>query len=305
MSRYHKPVVAAAVAVLGLGVGLVVPPTPAGAHGAVSGPPSRVFACGPEGRGTGTAACQAAARASGTDAFGAWDEVRVPDVAGADREKIPDGKLCSGGIAAFAGLDLPRADWPATSLPAGGTFTFSYRTTIPHSGQFRLYLTRGSYRPTRPLTWNDLEARPFLTVDNPARRGDSYQFKGKLPAGRTGRHLIYTVWQNSDTPDTYYSCSDVVFPVPKPAATSAAAAPAPKPTPAATDPTATDPVATGTPSAGPVRTASTVDDSGPDPVLLAAAGGVGVLLLAGVALTMWARRERTHRPHRNGGHVRR
>lgn len=24
--------------------------------------------------------------------------------------------------------------------------------------------------------------------------------------------MLYTVWQNSSTPDTYYSCSDVVFP---------------------------------------------------------------------------------------------
>lgn len=35
--------------------------------------------------------------------------------------------------------------------------------------------------------------------------------EGRLPAGKTGRQLIYTIWQNSDTPDTYYSCSDVIF----------------------------------------------------------------------------------------------
>jgi chitin-binding protein len=34
---------------------------------------------------------------------------------------------------------------------------------------------------------------------------------GKLPKGRTGRHMIYTIWQTSSTPDTYYSCSDVTF----------------------------------------------------------------------------------------------
>jgi chitin-binding protein len=45
----------------------------------------------------------------------------------------------------------------------------------------------------------------------------------KLPAGRTGRHIMYVVWQNSSTPDTYYSCSDLVF--------KGAAAAAPKPSP--------------------------------------------------------------------------
>ena len=49
---------------------------------------------------------------------------------------------------------------------------------------------------------------------------------------RTGRHLLYIVWQNSSTPDTYYSCSDLVFP--EPAAARPKPAPTTKPAPAAT-----------------------------------------------------------------------
>jgi chitin-binding protein len=41
----------------------------------------------------------------------------------------------------------------------------------------------------------------------------SYEFTVRLPQ-RTGRHLIYTVWQNTDTPDTYYSCTDVEIAAP-------------------------------------------------------------------------------------------
>jgi chitin-binding protein len=56
--------------------------------------------------------------------------------------------------------------------------------------------------------------------------------EGRLPAGRTGRHLIYTIWQNSDTPDTYYSCSDVLF------GDTANPAPDSEPTAAVGEPTA-------------------------------------------------------------------
>ncbi|MCY7343561.1 MAG: lytic polysaccharide monooxygenase, partial [Pseudonocardia sp.] len=90
--------------------------------------------------------CQAALEQSprlATD----WDNVRVPDVGGQDGEVIPDGELCSAGIARFSGLDLPRTDWPATTLTAGSSFRFDYRATIPHEGSFRLYMTRQGYDP--------------------------------------------------------------------------------------------------------------------------------------------------------------
>ncbi|WP_410809627.1 lytic polysaccharide monooxygenase [Micromonospora sp. 067-2] len=183
--------------------------TPAAAHGAPTDPVSRAAACGPEGRYAATSACRAAVEVGA--AVREWDNVRVSAVNGRDRERIPDGELCSGGLSAYRGLDLPRTDWPATELTAGARFTFRYRTTIEHRGTFRLYVTRPGYDPRKPLTWADLDARPFLTLTDPQVRAGAYQLPGRLPAGRDGRHLIYTIWQNSSTPDTYYSCSDVVF----------------------------------------------------------------------------------------------
>jgi predicted carbohydrate-binding protein with CBM5 and CBM33 domain len=135
----------------------------------------------------------------------------VPNIAGRDRQLIPDGKLCSGGLAAFKGLDLGRADWPTTTVSSGAAFTFKYKASIPHEGSFRLYVTHDGYDPRTPLRWADLVATPFLTVTDPTLRGGVYALNGKLPPGRTGRQLIFTVWQTSSTPDTYYSCSDVVF----------------------------------------------------------------------------------------------
>ncbi|MEW9549788.1 lytic polysaccharide monooxygenase [Nonomuraea sp. NPDC050783] len=220
----HRIISAAAGSLLATVTGVALATGPAGAHGALESPVSRAAACGATGA---SAACRAAAAVKGSALPGGWDDLRVANVGGRDRQVIPDGKLCSGGLPGFRGLDLARKDWPATRVRAGARFTFRYRGTIPHRGTFRLYVTRPGYDPARPLRWSALEREPFLTVRDPKLVDGSYVFKGRLPSGRTGRHLIYTIWQNSDTPDTYYSCSDVVFTAA--AATRAGNAPALQP----------------------------------------------------------------------------
>lgn len=184
---------------------------PAQAHGAPVDPASRVYACSPEGSSTGTAACRAAVAANGTP-FTAWDNLRVANVNGRDRQTIPDGKLCSGGLAAYKGLDLTRSDWPTTRLAPGARMTMRYASTIAHTGTFKLYLTKRGYDPSKPLTWADLPAQPFASVTDPALTGGAYRIGATLPSDRTGHHVLFTIWQNTSTPDTYYSCSDVVFP---------------------------------------------------------------------------------------------
>jgi chitin-binding protein len=186
-----------------------------------------------------SAACQAALAANDGTPF-AWDNLRVADVNGRDRDVIPDGQLCSGGKPEFKGLDIVRADWPSTTLRSGTTFTFRYPSTIPHRGSFRLYVTKDGYDPSQPLTWDALETKPFVDVADPPLTNGAYRFGGTLPGGKSGRHLIYTIWQNTSTSDTYYSCSDVVFTAAaqQPPSTRAPAVPA-KPAPA--PPVAADP----------------------------------------------------------------
>jgi predicted carbohydrate-binding protein with CBM5 and CBM33 domain len=190
-------------------LGAVAFGTPAQAHGALSAPASRSVVCG---AGTAaqmnSAACKAAV-AAGADVAD-WDNIRVPGVDGRDRQVIPDGKLCSGGLATFAGLDLPRTDWPTTKLRSGAPFTFAYKQRIPHAGTFRIYVTKDGFDPKKPLRWADLEAKPFLTASDPSMSGNAYVMKGTLPV-KSGRHIIYAIWQTTSTPDTYYSCADVVF----------------------------------------------------------------------------------------------
>jgi predicted carbohydrate-binding protein with CBM5 and CBM33 domain len=209
---------------LGVLAALALPPAVASAHGALTTPASRAAACGPlGGKAASTPACKAARAIS---SLTAWDDLRVPNVNGRDRSVIPDGKLCSGGLPAFAGLDLARADWPATTVRAGAPIVFKYKTTIQHQGTFKLFVTNQGYQPTKPLRWSDLGAKPFLTVTDPAVTDGAYVLRGKLPTGRTGRQIIYAIWQTSSTPDTYYSCADVVFPGASTASTAKNAVPA-------------------------------------------------------------------------------
>ncbi|AZQ38217.1 chitin-binding protein [Streptomyces cyaneochromogenes] len=185
---------------------------PAHAHGAPTDPVSRVYACSPDGGSASrSAACEAAVASNGAP-FTAWDNLRIANVNGRDRQVVPDGELCSGGLPAYRGLDLARADYPSTRLTPGGALTMRYVSTIPHTGTFRLYLTKPGYDPTKPLTWSDLPEQPFAQVKDPALTDGAYRIRAKLPSDRAGRHVLYTIWQNTSTPDTYYSCSDVVFP---------------------------------------------------------------------------------------------
>ncbi|MFJ7208635.1 lytic polysaccharide monooxygenase [Streptomyces sp. NPDC098789] len=183
---------------------------PAAAHGSMTDPVSRVAACYAEGpESPKSAACKAAVAASGAQAFYDWNAVNIANAAGQSKKLIPDGQLCSAGNSKYKGLDLPRADWPASPM-AAGAHTFRYKGTAPHKGSFELYVTKDSYDPTKPLKWSDLEATPFLKVSDPGMRSGDYVFSGTVPK-KTGRHLIYSVWQRSDSPEAFYTCSDVVF----------------------------------------------------------------------------------------------
>ncbi|AXG77095.1 lytic polysaccharide monooxygenase auxiliary activity family 9 protein [Streptomyces paludis] len=183
---------------------------PAAAHGSMTDPVSRVAACFAEGpENPRSEACKAAIAASGTQAFYDWNEVNIADAAGNHRQLIPDGKLCGAGRDKYKGLDLARADWPSSPM-APGDRTFRYKATAPHRGSFELYLTKDGYDPTRPLKWSDLEERPFLKVSDPKLEDGAYVFNGVVP-NRSGRHLLYSIWQRSDSPEAFYTCSDVVF----------------------------------------------------------------------------------------------
>ena len=289
---------AAAAPVLGLAL-------PASAHGSMESPISRVLACYQENpESPKSAACKAAVAAGGTQAFYDWNGVRIGDVAGRHQQRIPDGQLCSAGDPAFRGLDLARADWPATELKAGTDHTFRFKATAVHRGGFQLFITKDGYDAAKPLTWASLESTPFLTAAAPTVSGGYYNLSGRIPAGKKGRHLIYAIWQRTDSPEAFYSCSDVVLggtgasnPVPAPGGTTTAT---PKPGASSTPrPTATrtSKPKPGNPSCRPEATSHHAHSSSSDvslhstpvagttPTTAQAAAGTGMLAGAiGLAL---------------------
>ncbi|WP_422734381.1 lytic polysaccharide monooxygenase [Micromonospora sp. WMMD558] len=74
-----------------------------------------------------------------------------------------------------------------------------------------VYVTKDGYDPTKPLAWSDLAPAPFSTVTNPSIVNGAYQWDAVLPANKTGRHVIYSIWQRSDSPEAFFNCFDVVF----------------------------------------------------------------------------------------------
>ncbi|MFF3336006.1 lytic polysaccharide monooxygenase [Streptomyces sp. NPDC002888] len=184
---------------------------PASAHGSMGDPVSRVSQCYGEGpESPKSDACRAAVAAGGTQALYDWNGVRIGDAGGRHQSLIPDGKLCSAGNAEFKGLDLARADWPATGVRKG-SYTFKYRVTAPHKGTFKVYITKAGYDPARSPAWDDLDlAHPVATATDPVAAGGFYTFSGTLPE-RSGKQLLYAIWQRSDSPEAFYSCSDVSF----------------------------------------------------------------------------------------------
>ncbi|MEU6531937.1 lytic polysaccharide monooxygenase [Streptomyces sp. NPDC046928] len=204
---------AAAVAALGLTplALTALAAAPASAHGSMGDPVSRVSQCYAEGpESPKSAACKAAVAAGGTQALYDWNGIRIGDAGGRHQELIPDGRLCSAGNEEFKGLDLARADWPATSV-SSGSYTFKYRVTAPHKGTFKVYVTKQGYDPSKPLAWGDLDlAHPVASAVDPVAEGGFYTFSGTLPE-RSGKQVLYAVWQRSDSPEAFYSCSDVTF----------------------------------------------------------------------------------------------
>lgn len=314
----HRTATAAAVALAAPLLLTTWAAGPASAHGAPTSPVSRVFACSPEGGGLNrTAACRAAIAANGAP-FTAWDNLRVAGVNGRDRSVIPDGRLCSGNLPAYKGLDLPRADFPSTRLAPGASFTLAYSSTIPHTGTFKLFLTKPGYDPARPLKWSDLPERPFATATDPALVDGAYRIRAKLPSDRTGRQMLFTIWQNTSTTDTYYSCSDVVLSGARTASTPTRSAGAPgsagKAAGGSTHTHAASPSVTSTPrrtatptpsdapslvTTSPTETADTdrltpaadsTSGGGSATLPLAAGGAAALLLTGGVAVTLRRRR---------------
>ncbi len=136
-----------------------------------------------------------------------WMGLLIARADGRHRQLIPDGELCSAGDPKFGGFDRPSTKWLATGINPGRQ-TFKWVLNAPHATlYYRFYITKEGHDPTRALRWDDLE----LFHDSGRRKAAQIdKFEVDVPQ-RTGRHVIYAIWQRSDSPEAFYACSDVVF----------------------------------------------------------------------------------------------
>jgi predicted carbohydrate-binding protein with CBM5 and CBM33 domain len=219
------------VMLLAASVAILAGPQPALAHGAQTYPPSRTYTCYLEGPESPLSnACRAAVANGGTQPLYDWYGVLISRNAGQHRQLIPDGQLCGAGSAKYDAFNAARADWPATRIEAGAKVRFQFAAWAPHPGTIELYVTRDGHDPTKPLAWGDLEPAPFSSVTNPSLTDGNYAWDVVWPQGKSGRHIVYSIWQRSDSPEAFFNCSDVVFgatgggPEPDPSAECTAAA---------------------------------------------------------------------------------
>ncbi len=192
---------------------LALTPWTSGAHGGLDDPATRSYACrflDQDGE-----MCSQAWDAN-PQALYDWMEINIGDAGGVHQPRIPDGELCSAGRAKYGALDTP-GNWPVTTLTpdVDGVYDMSFVPHAPHATEyFRFYLTREGFNPeTDTLAWSDLElvhdSGP-ISYTRMADEGDDFGFQMDLPE-RPGRHILYLVWQRSDSLEAFYGCSDVEF----------------------------------------------------------------------------------------------
>ena len=217
--RSRQTIAALALGGLAVGYAVVAAPEPAEAHGAFTYPASRTYACFQDATGGSSggalqpvnAACADALSEGGDYAFWNWFGNLISNSAGQHQEFVADGELC-GPTEQFAAFNAARTDWPSTPLQPNTTVEFHHNAWAPHPGTFFTYVTVDGWNPNSPLTWDDLELIDEV-VDPPLRSGGvagaEYYWDVDLP-DREGRHLVYSVWERSDSPEAFYNCSDVV-----------------------------------------------------------------------------------------------
>ena len=217
VSRRAQRLVLATVTVMVAAFTVVISQAgPASAHGSVTDPPSRNYGCwerwGDDHLNPNMAQtdpmCAQAWQANPNTMWN-WNGLYRENVGGNHQAAVPDGQLCSGGRTQgglYASLDAIGA-WVAKPIP--NNFTLTITDGARHGADYLLiYITKQGFDPTtQPLTWNSLEL---------IQRTGSYPTTGNYQAqvnagNRTGRHVVYTIWQASHLDQPYYLCSDVTF----------------------------------------------------------------------------------------------
>jgi chitin-binding protein len=203
---------------------VVLPAGPAAAHGNVTGPASRNYGCYERwgskfqdpAMATADPMCWQAWQTDPSTMWN-WNGLFREGVAGNHQAAIPDGQLCSAGHTQggrYNSLDVV-GDWTPASV--GNNFNVRLFDGASHGADYiRVYVTKPGFNPvTTALKWSDLELVSQIG-NTPAAQWNAVTggVQIDLPvalSGRTGRAMVYTIWQASHLDQSYYFCSDVAF----------------------------------------------------------------------------------------------
>jgi chitin-binding protein len=158
-----------------------------------------------------------------TSAMWNWNGLYRENVQGNHQAAVPNGSLCSAGNTngtTYSALDTP-GNWVATNIANSSNFTVVAHDQARHGAKyFRVYVTRQGFNPlTQRPSWSDLtllkDTGPIApgvgeTTNDPVLGGVSVKIPVSAP-GRTGRHIVYTVWEAGHADQVYYWCADVNF----------------------------------------------------------------------------------------------
>ncbi|NUW69980.1 lytic polysaccharide monooxygenase [Vibrio coralliilyticus] len=198
--------------------------TPVAAHGYMVSPQDYAYSCY-EGTTSDPTLCSDTVKNQ-------KNEINQGNAAGDHQAVINNEELCSASKGGeYAVLDIPSANRYSTTieLDTNGEFEVTYKHTAKHKTWYwDLFVTRNGFNPdTDKLTWGDLER--LTVIDGEGKEADDYiAYKVKWPEGKSGKHIIYQVWQRPhpthkphdelgpppqdvwDSAEAFYSCANVI-----------------------------------------------------------------------------------------------
>ncbi|WP_249678233.1 lytic polysaccharide monooxygenase [Pseudomonas abieticivorans] len=177
----------------------------AAAHGYISSPPSRDFAC----RGTPPLNSGCGAAADEPQSVGETTK-------GFPNSPIKDGELVSGGANNFAAMNIQSSSrWHQFEVQDRAIEFDWYFTTAHKATRFEYFITKVGWNPNVPLARASFDLAPFCKVElngaMPAKdNGNLFEkHRCQLPGDRNGYHVIYGVWTVDDTPMAFHKAVDV------------------------------------------------------------------------------------------------
>ena len=174
----------------------IAPATPALAHGNVGGPESSVLS-------------RAAWSANADRGAVQFEPQSLEAPKGFPEAGPADGQLASAGGKFGGNLDEQSSTRWAKNLVSPGPLTVAWALTAAHrTADWKYFITKPGWDQNAPLTRADFV--PLATFDG---RGDipaqPTVHTLQIPAGYTGYHVIYAVWEIADTGNAFYNTIDL------------------------------------------------------------------------------------------------